>query len=65
MLACGIVQRRAQYLPLLSETELEHHMHNLLWGTPWVGVGWHFWRRLSAAAMVALGAPISAVCIWN
>ena len=65
LLACGIVQRRAEFLPLFSEAELERRMHCLLWGTPWVGVGWHCWRRLSAAAMVALGAPITAVCVWN
>ena len=65
LLACGVVQRRAEFLPLFSEVELERRMHCLLWGTPWVGVGWHCWRRLSAAAMVALGAPITAVCVWN
>ena len=65
LLACGIVQRRAEFLALFSEEELERRMRCLLWGTPWVGVGWHCWRRLSAAAMVALGAPITAVCVWN
>ena len=59
------MQRRAEFLPLFSEAELERRMHFLLWGTPWVGVGWHCWRRLSVAAMVALGAPITAVCVWN
>ena len=64
-LVCKIVQRRAQYVPFFSEGELERCMHLLLWGTPWAGVAWHCWRRLSAAAMVALGTPITAVCIWN
>ena len=40
-------------------------MQCLLLGTPWVGVTWHCWRRLSAAAMVAVAAPFSAVCMWN
>ena len=62
---CGIVQRRAEYLPLFTEAELKRRMHFLLMRTPWAGVAWHCWRRLSAAAMVALGAPITAVCIWN
>ena len=62
---CGIVQCRAQYLPLFSEADVERRMHLLLWGTPWAGVTWHCWRRLSTVAMVALGAPITAVCIWN
>ena len=65
LLACAIVQRRADFLPLFSEAELERRMHCLLWGTPWVGVGLHCWRRPLAAAMVALGAPITAVCVWN
>ena len=60
-----MVQRRAEFLPLFSEAELERRLHCLLLGTHWVGVDWHCWRRLSAAPMVALGAPISAVCIWN
>ena len=65
LLACGIVQRSAQYLPLFSEAELERRMHFFLWGTPWAGFTWHSWRRLSEGAMVALAAPITAVCIWN
>ena len=40
-------------------------MHLLLRGTPWAGVTWHCWRPLAATAMVALGAPITSVCIWN
>ena len=44
LLACGIVQRRAEFLPLFSEAELKRRMHCLLWGTPWVGVRWHCWR---------------------
>ena len=34
LLACGIVQRRAEFLPLFSEAELERRVHCLLRGTP-------------------------------
>ena len=60
LLACGVVQRRAQYVPLFSEAKLKVRTHCLLWGTPWVGVTGPCCRRLTAAAMVALGAPNSA-----
>ena len=41
LLLCGMVQHRAQYVPLCSEGELECRMHFLLWGSPWAGVTWH------------------------
>ena len=65
VLACGFVQRQAQHLPLFSEVEVERRMQLLLWGYPWARATWHCWRRLVAAAMVALGGPIAAVCVWG